>query len=546
MYVRLKSSKRSRHQTLQIVEGIRQGKSVRQRVVASLGIIEDRKNVQKLVSLAEGLARKLEEQGAILPKKLEIEKLSHAFTTYDGFGIVVKKMMEISKFSEIIRKRQGKNSFDVEEVVRLIITQAMDCPSSKRRTCERQQEHGYSDIDLQHLYRAMDVIEGISGEIQTQAFLSVSAIHQKPASCFFFDVTTFYFESVFQDELRDFGFSKDQKHHSVQIVFALVVDQTGIPLAYESFKGNLAETKTLIPVLDSLRARLNITDVTVVCDRGMASRQNIEALQKENFHFVIATKLRSVSAKYEINNIKTYKALPNQDEIPAEQRVLYKQIEHPQYKNATLIATYSPSRAAKDRQDRERLLEKLQEKLEGTSEEGSVKRVINNSGYKKFTTVKEGSLISLNQTAIDRDAAWDGFHGIAVSHSAGLSIQEALTKYKELWHVEETFRVAKTTLRTRPMFHWVPRRIRSHILISFMTLFIERSLEVILKQRGTPLPPDQIRYALSNVHTILLAETGKNRIAKVESCLGESGEKIFQALGIPTGRSVSIQSTCCA
>jgi hypothetical protein len=94
---------------------------------------------------------------------------------------------------------------------------------------------------------------------QKQAFNTVKKYSGEPVDRFFFDVTTLYFESVKQDSIRDFGFSKDQKYHLVQIVFALVVDSQGMPLAYETFKGNLAETKTLIPVLEKLRERFSVT-----------------------------------------------------------------------------------------------------------------------------------------------------------------------------------------------------------------------------------------------------------------------------------------------
>lgn len=502
MYVRLKSSKKSRNSTLQIVEGVREGKKVKQRVVASLGIVADQNNLKKLLKLAESLVRKIEEQGLPITPKVDLGKLFHTMTVYDGFGVVVNKLMELTGFTKIVREAQGKNQFDLEEVVKLILAQRLDLPSSKLRTYERQQEHGFGEIDLQHLYRAMDVIEPFSDKIQTQAFKAARSNANYPVDCFFFDVTTLYFESVKQDELKDFGFSKDQKHHSVQVVLALVVDREGIPLAYETFKGNLAETKTLVPVLEQLRSRFSVENVTVVCDRGLASETNVNALQVAKFHFVIATKLRSIAKKHNINDLSKYIPLPNQENIPEAERVLFRTLEHPQYKDTLLIATHSPSRAIKDKQDRERLLKKLQDKITDVPNEASIKKVISNSGYKKYTTIKTGSSVILNQAAIDADAAWDGFHGIAVSNSAKLTTTEALARYRDLWHVEETFRVAKSTLRTRPIFHWVPHRIRAHILLCFMTLFMERLLELLLCQKGTPLTPEKIRHALSKVHTI--------------------------------------------
>jgi transposase len=542
MYARLKHSKKAKYPTMQIVEGVREGKKVRQRTIAHLGVVKGKKDLQRLKQLADSLIQRLEKEGLPIDPKVQLSALRHRKTTYDGFSIVVERLMEITGFANIVQSVQGRHKFNIPEIIKLILAQRFDSPSSKLRTCERQIDHGFQEIDLQHIYRTMDAVEGLEGEIQQQAFNTVRKYSGEPVDCFFFDVTTLYFESVQQDAIRDFGFSKDQKYHLVQIVFALVVDSQGIPLAYETFKGNLAETKTLIPVLEKLRSRFSVNNVTVVCDRGLASKTNVEALQANQFHFVIATKLRSMSKKLKLNDITKYIALPNQDKTPEEERVLFYALPHPQYNNATLIATYSPARAAKDLEDRNRLLEKLRKKIASSSEEATVKNVISNGGYKKYTTVKAGSLITINEEAVEVDAAWDGFHGIAVADSAKLSTEMALSRYRDLWHVEEAFRVAKSTLKTRPIFHWAPHRIQAHVLLCFINLFLERFLELLLRKNGTPLTPDRIRYALSLVHSTTFEDVSLNREGIMQSALTEDAQKIFQILGVSTDRITSLKN----
>ncbi len=323
----------------------------------------------------------------------------------------------------------------------------------------------------------------------------------------------------------------------MQIVLALVVDSQGMPIAYEVFKGNLAETKTLIPVMESLRKRFSINNVTVVCDRGLASKTNVEALQHALFHFVIATKLKSISKKFKINDLSAYKPLPGQENIPEDEMIQVRTMEHPQYPKTLLIATYSPKRAKKDKEDRDRLIEKLRKKLSGCSDEAAIKKVICNGGYKKFTNVKSGSLLSINEKAIEEDAQWDGFHGIAVSNSSGLTVEQALSRYRDLWHVEEAFRVAKCTLKTRPIFHWVPHRIQTHVLLCFINLFLERFLELLLRRNETPQTPDRIRYALCGVHTMTFEDPETEKIGKMHSSLSEDAAAIFKTLGISTERT---------
>ena len=544
MYIRLTSSKKSKHQTLQIVEGKREGKKVKQKIIASLGVIKSIEDLEKLKKLADNLIQKLEKEGLPPDDKLLLKNLFHKKTVYDGFGIVLNRLMDLTGFDVLLKSVQGRRQFDVYEIIKLIISQRFHAPSSKLRTYERQAEHGYGEFDLQHFYRSMDAIEPFGEKFQKQAFEMASKYSPTPMDCFFFDVTTLYFESVEQDELRDFGFSKDQKHHSVQVVLALVVDSQGIPIAYEVFKGNLAETKTFIPVLESLKKRFSIRNVTIVCDRGMASKGNVEALQQNKFCFVLATKLKSISKMQKINDLGKYTPLPNQENILEEEKVLVYTMPHPQYPETLLISTYSPHRAKKDKEDRERLLEKLKEKLEGF-DETSVKKVMSNSGYKKYTSVEKGSLVKLNQTAIDEEAAWDGFHGIAVSNNANLSITDALSRYKELWRVEEAFRVAKCTLKTRPIFHWKSHRIKAHVLICFMNLFFERFLELLLKLKSTPLTPDRIRQALIGVHTVSFIDKETQKEGFMLSALSDDAEKIFEVLNISLERNSLMHPQCC-
>ncbi len=500
MYLRFTRSKKSKHSTAQIIKGVRIGKKVRQQIVASLGVIKSEKDLINLKIFAENLIRKLEKEGLPIDQRIHFEDLTHKATTYNGFGLIVDKLMNFIGFSNVLQKIQGKKSYDLEEVIKLIIVQRFDTPSSKLRTYERQEDHGFYGIDLHHIYRAMDSIELHSFDMQQKAFETASNFSNE-MDCFFFDVTTLYFESVEQNEMKNFGFSKDQKPYCVQIVLALVVDAHGIPICYETFRGNLSETKTLIPVLTSLRKRFCIKKVTVVCDRGMSSKTNVEALQNSKFDFVIATKLRSVSKKHCINDLSKYKELPDQKGASKKDKVLFRVMLHPQYEDADLVVTYSPKRALKDKKDRERFLEKLKIKLKNVSSQSAINKVISN-GYKKYINIQPDTSVTINQKALDEDATWDGFHGIAVSHGCGLDPKQALARYRDLWRVEETFRIAKYTLRTRPIFHWTSSRIKSHILLCFMTLVCERVLERLLKQKGFPLTPDKIRYALSQVHTM--------------------------------------------
>jgi transposase len=542
----MKTSKKAKYPTIQIVEGFREGKKVKQRTVAHLGVVKSKKDLVRLKDLADKLIQRLEKEGLEIDPRVEVKKLRHKRTIYNGFNLVVEKLMSITGLDKIVELAQGKQRFNLLETTKLILARRFDCPCSKLRTYERQEDLGFSGIDLQHLYRSMDVIESVKEKIQQQAFEVAYQASEGRVECLFFDVTTLYFESTVQDDLRNFGFSKDQKQHLVQVVLALVINAQGLPIAYEVFRGNLAETKTLLPILKNLRNRFAIDDVTVVCDRGLASQQNVEALQQERFHFIIAAKLKALCKKLEINNLSNYQFLPGQETLPEEERIRFCIMDHPQYTDAKLIVTYSPSRAKKDQQDRKRLLEKLKSKLSDSLTELPVKKLISNSGYRKYTRAGKEAKLILDEKAIEEDEKWDGFHGLSVSKGTSLSIREALSRYHDLWHIEEAFRIAKCTLRTRPVFHWVSRRIKSHVLLCFINLFLERFLEYLLRKNAVELTPDRIRYALSQVHATIFEDESRKLEGKMESMLSQDAEKIFATLGISTERGTTLGTTCCA
>ena len=135
---------------------------------------------------------------------------------------------------------------------------------------------------------------------------------------------------------------------------------------------------------------------------------------------------------------------------------------------------------------------------------------------------------------------------IAVANSAGLSVGQALARYRDLWHIEEAFRIAKCTLKTRPIFHRSSHRIKTHVLLCFMNLFFERFLEYLLCQENFDLTPDRIRYALSQVHTTIFEDQSTKREGRMQSTLCPDAEKIFQVLGISTKRGTFLQTECCA
>ncbi|MBI3901122.1 MAG: transposase, partial [Chlamydiia bacterium] len=291
---------------------------------------------------------------------------------------------------------------------------------------------------------------------------------------------------------------------------------------YEVFAGNTGETKTLRTALENLSKKFNVVRATIVCDRGMLSKDNLEFAQSSTeMNYIIGEKLRKLPAKH-------HDLVFDKSSYTASGEVLIKDIEHPTRAGARLVLIYSESRAKKDKQDRERLLKKIQKKLKGKENEPKV--FISNAGVKKYVLTKGGTA-TLNLEAIAKDEKWDGFFGIVTDHKT-LSSANILSQYRGLWQVEAAFRLTKHNLSTRPIFHWTPHRIKAHISICFQALVLERHLEVRLKKSGQPLTTQNIHDALSKCQKVILQDRRSFRLYEVDSNKPPEAKQIYEAVGL--------------
>lgn len=542
MFVRLTKSKTSRNPTVQIVESYREGKKVRQRIISSLGVVRSNEDRERLVNVGQALIYKLksEAKGQLslpgiegefaTPRKkkdfVHPKNLIHVRDISCGFEDVYGSLMEKLGFDGLLGEidLNSRRDFSVREVIRMIIRRRLEEPVSKRRSLFLETlQKDVSPCELHQVYRAMDAIEPFSDGFQKLAYNSaVNLLHQK-VECFFYDATTLYFESVLQDEVRDFGFSKDGKFNQVQCLFVLVVTEEGIPVGYEVFSGKTGETSTFKVAIEKLSKRFDIGKITIVCDRGMLSKKNLDFAEDEKkMYFIVGAKLRQLPKQFQ-------ESIFDKNAYASFGEVLIRESPHPKRKDCRLILCFSEQRAKKDKRDRERLLKKLRARIE-KKKKSSPEDFISNKGVKKYIEVSGGS-VTLSSEAIAREEKWDGFFGIVSNHPL-LTAPQVLSHYRGLWQVESTFRVAKHDLRTRPIFHWSPHRIKTHILTCFIALVLERHLEVVLKQRQTPLTTTNIFDALRACKKIIFQDKTSFRLFEMQSNKPIEARIIYEALGL--------------
>ena len=257
----------------------------------------------------------------------------------------------------------------------------------------------------------------------------------------FYDVTTLYFETFEEDDLRMNGFSKDNKSQQPQILIALMVSKEGFPIAYEIFSGNTFEGHTIIPVIKGFIERNGVRDFTVVADAAMISSENIKLLIQNNINYIVGARLGNISSEL-IDFID--KNLDRQDGKSIRIKT----------ENGYLICSYSSVRYRKDKYEMEKQIEKAKQVITKPSK---IKKI-------KFIQAK-GQTIELNKFLIEKTQKLLGIKGYYTDLEASVTDNKTIIeRYHELYKIEQNFRISKNDLQTRPIFHFKEQPIKFHIL----------------------------------------------------------------------------------
>ena len=416
---------------------------------------------------------------------------------------------------ERIQGRHERMQLPLGQAAFVMGLQRMMSPCSKRGTYLRQEEYlRLGEVELHQMYRALDVLSESKEEIEQHLFERNRTLYNMQVDVVFYDVTTFYFESVSEDELKRFGYSKDNKVNEVQVVMGLLIDQEGRPIGYELFSGDTFDGRTLCAMLDKLERRFGIKRVIVVADRGLNSKSNLKALRDRGYGYIMASRLRQMvgEVKAQVLSPEGYQSLHTDEGI----ELRYKALD---YQNRVkgedgnwhtlpekIIATYSEKRAQKDRRDRERLVEKATRLLKTPS---SIQAMVRRGGRRYLQSDKASTpRWYLDERSMREDERWDGYYGIQTSELS-LSAQGILDAYHALWRIEDCFRMLKSTMQTRPIFHWTPTRIEGHFVTCFLAFQMARALELRLRKNERALSPDDIRSAILSMRCVA-CELGEN------------------------------------
>ena len=454
----------------------------RYQVVKTVGSSSDAQQIESLCGVARDMLVELTQQGRL---NFEIEKeralADMFFTGIHEIRLMGPELLLGKLFDEI-----GFSSIKGKLFRSLVITRLV-YPVSKLKTTDYWFKYNGTVVEVNRIYRYLDKLNTKHKElIQQISYRHTLQILDNRISMVFYDVTTLYFEVEDQDDLRKTGFSKDGKHQHPQIVLGLLVSVDGYPLAYDIFEGNKFEGHTMMPVLESFRTKFKLDKLVVIADAGLLSEDNIEQLQSKQYEYILGARIKNESQaiKEQILALK----------LENGQSTVFNKDEQ-----SKLIISYSDARAKKDAANRKKGLEKL----ERTINSGRLtKQSINNRGYNKYLKLDGQVKVTIDYEKYKADGKWDGLKGYLTN--TGMTTDEVIGNYKNLWKIEKAFRISKTDLRIRPIYHRLRRRIEAHLCIAFCAYKIYKELERQLKEKKTDMSPEKAIDILKTIFKITI------------------------------------------
>lgn len=390
-------------------------------------------------------------------------------------------------------------------------------PGSKLKTVDYLWRYNGVSYDVNKIYRYLDKLCGrkadagdIKSQIEQITFAHSAKVMGGCIDVVFYDITTLYFEAADEDDLRRTGYSKDGKFDCPQILLGLLVTREGLPISYEIFEGDLSEKKTFIPLLKRAQRKFGFSSPIVVGDAGLLSRKNIKELVADGYEYILGARLKNENA----NVRKKVLALNLSDGQVASIKT---------DDGLRIVVSFTEKRRKKDAFNRAKGLQRLQTKVAS----GKVtKKHINNRGYNKYLRIEGKAAISIDLEAFEKDAAWDGLKGYVTNTS--LPDEEVLANYHNLWFIERAFRMNKTDLQIRPMYHRLRNRIEGHISICFCAYVLQLEMKRLLKAANSAITLEKSRELGKTMYALTYTKPGHVKPSKTMLRMDSQQQELYQ------------------
>jgi transposase len=474
---------------LQLVTSVwdKDAKTPRHKVLCNLGRLDkiDKNQIQNLV---DRLSSYLDNPGVTSDDLIQVGK------TYEfGIPYLIQGVWKTLKLDRFFTEQLNQRKYEkpVHQAILGMVINRCQHPYSKRATEEWLSQEVYfppaQELELHNYYRGMDFLLDTGQELEMALYDHYSQLHDRTPEMVLYYTTSSYFETHSDDdeELRQYGYSRDHRPGCKQIVLGLAVDKDGLPLASDVFPGNTQDVKTVQQMVSKLR-RLGVKRCIFVSDSGMVSKKNLEALQEAEMETLVGVRMRQLN---EVNQ----QALGKRGrfiELPSGLGVKEIQMDGYRY-----VVVHNPKQARKDAHVRAEMVTRLEALLVKIEAGEATVCQIQHPMMKRFVRKLKSGKVKLNATKVRTDAKYDGKYVLRTT--ADLALPDIVAAYKTLHNVEQSFRTIKSVLQIRPMYHHADHRIISHVKLCVLAYFIVRHVEIQTGQSW-----EQISRLFRRIHVV--------------------------------------------
>ena len=438
------------------------------KLILHVGSSKDENKILELTGIAGKFIRSQSNQ-----LELNFNPQSTEILFKRGIKVVKSSLSQAHSYLDNIYKELGFSRLKNDVLKHFVMIRLIE-PASKVKSILLLKKYFGVSYTKTTVFRRLDDLVKLKDKVCEIAIEYAKSKLKFDFSLVFYDVTTLYFETHKEDSFRKNGFSKDNKINQPQILIGLLVEKTGFPVYWDIFQGNTFEGKTIIPVLSEIIKKYKIGNFTVIADAGMLSKNNLDEIQKNGLNFVVGARVGNLNPK-EVEKVATLLAKEDGKTIKLNGSVY----------------EYSKKRALKDKSDNDKQIQKA-------------KYLLDHPGviFKRSKFVKtEGKATELNKELITKHRLLEGIKGYRTNIN-NLTDKVLISRYKDLWRIEKAFRIAKTDLEARPIYHRKEISIKYHILIVFVALCMAKIIE---NKEGQSL--EKVMSKLKNNWTITLTET---------------------------------------
>lgn len=486
---------------LSIVEGYRdkETRKSKSRTIQSLGyldeLVEDYpdpiKHFEKIIE--EMKLKKSDEEVDILVKYKSSDKLLIGTNNRKNFGYAafssIYHALEIDKFL-INRQRSTKIESSMNNIMKLLVFSRLLDPGSKKKAFDnRENFFEKTNYSLDDIYRSLSFFNEKGNQLQLWINNQIKENYRRDTSLVYYDVTNYYFESDKEDEFRCKGVSKEHRPNPI-VQMGLFMDTNGIPITYDLYAGNTNDCLTYRPTFSRMKKEFDLGKVIVVADKGMTTGDNMNYTLSANDGFVFSQTARGANKELK-NYIKN-----DEDFVWMGTDYKWKERLYPTEINVTMasgkkkkktidvkqVVFYSEKYAKKAKHERAKAIEKAKKLINSPSSynrstsHGAAGYVKNLSFVKSTGEIADAKDLKLDEQKIKDQEALDGYY-VLVTSEYKKSASEIIEIYRGLWKIEESFKVTKSDLESRPVFVSTEEHIKAHFLTCFIALVLARILE---------------------------------------------------------------------